>query len=244
MRRSLRAEAIRNAQSGQALARPITRRYIRAAGAGEGGPLPIQRKNLCIAVILSKRPRPHVRPTNNSLDDHPSHRESGSGRAARDCCTDRGALLIRRHALYGADRINIAGGRHRDEDAMQSELSGARRCNAAGIGRANMRRPSCRRASAPKPSRRSRRSGWPRPRKMRSRRSTASSRPGARHRTVRSKGCLSNKTALAMIFKLAEAAETSWRRLDGYNQLPKDILGIKFVDGIEVLRSQTQAAAA
>jgi transposase-like protein len=28
-----------------------------------------------------------------------------------------------------------------------------------------------------------------------------------RHRTVRSKGCLSNKTALAMIFKLAEAAE-------------------------------------
>lgn len=32
-----------------------------------------------------------------------------------------------------------------------------------------------------------------------------------RHRTVRSKGCLSNKTALAMIFKLAEAAEKSWR---------------------------------
>jgi Transposase, Mutator family len=28
-----------------------------------------------------------------------------------------------------------------------------------------------------------------------------------RHRTVRSKGCLSNKTALAMIFKLAETAE-------------------------------------
>jgi Transposase, Mutator family/Glycosyl transferases group 1 len=39
-----------------------------------------------------------------------------------------------------------------------------------------------------------------------------------RHRTVRSKGCLSNKTALAMIFKLAEAAEKSWRRLDGPNQ--------------------------
>jgi hypothetical protein len=28
----------------------------------------------------------------------------------------------------------------------------------------------------------------------------------------------SNKTALAMIFKLAEAAEKSWRRLDGHNQ--------------------------
>ena len=38
-----------------------------------------------------------------------------------------------------------------------------------------------------------------------------------RHRTARSKGCLSNKTALAMIFKLAEAAEKSWRRLNGHN---------------------------
>jgi putative transposase len=65
-----------------------------------------------------------------------------------------------------------------------------------------------------------------------------------RHRTVRSKGCLSNKTALAMIFKLAEAAEKSWRRLDGHNQLPKLILGVKFTNGIEVVRSHAQAAAA
>jgi putative transposase len=65
-----------------------------------------------------------------------------------------------------------------------------------------------------------------------------------RHRTVRSKGCLSNKTALAMIFKLAEAAEKSWRRLNGHNQLPKIILGIKFTDRIEVVRSQAQTAAA
>jgi transposase-like protein len=65
-----------------------------------------------------------------------------------------------------------------------------------------------------------------------------------RHRTVRSKGCLSNRTALAMIFKLAEAAQNSWRRLNGRNQLPKLILGVKFADGIEVVRSQAQAAAA
>jgi putative transposase len=65
-----------------------------------------------------------------------------------------------------------------------------------------------------------------------------------RHRTMRSKGCLSNKTALAMIFKLAEAAERNWRRLNGHNQLPKIILGIKFSDGIEVVRSQAQTAAA
>jgi transposase-like protein len=65
-----------------------------------------------------------------------------------------------------------------------------------------------------------------------------------RHRTVRSKGCLSNRTALAMIFKLAEAVEKSWRRLDGHNQLPKVILGVRFADGMEVVRSQHQAAAA
>ena len=65
-----------------------------------------------------------------------------------------------------------------------------------------------------------------------------------RHRTVRSRNCLSNKTALAMIFKLAQAAEKSWHRLRGHDQLPKVILGVKFNDGIEVVRSQAQPAAA
>jgi putative transposase len=47
-----------------------------------------------------------------------------------------------------------------------------------------------------------------------------------------------------MIFKLAAAAQKSWRRLGGHNQLPKVILGIKFADDVEVDRSQAQAAAA
>jgi putative transposase len=69
-----------------------------------------------------------------------------------------------------------------------------------------------------------------------------------RHRTVRSKGCLSNRTALAMVFKLVEAAQKSWRRLDGHNRLPKLILGVKFADGLEVAvkpdrRRPTTAAA-
>ena len=54
----------------------------------------------------------------------------------------------------------------------------------------------------------------------------------------------SNKTALAMIFKLAEAPHKSWRRLDGHNQLPKIILGVRFTDGIEVVNPKAQAAAA
>ena len=69
-----------------------------------------------------------------------------------------------------------------------------------------------------------------------------------RHRTIRSKGCLSNKTALAMVFKLVDAAQKSWRRLDGHNQLPKLIQGVRFTDGIEVAAnptsSQSQTAAA
>jgi transposase-like protein len=68
-----------------------------------------------------------------------------------------------------------------------------------------------------------------------------------RHRTIRSKGCLSNKTALAMVFKLVEAAQKSWRRLEGHNQLPKLIQGVRFTDGIKVAAnpasSQPQTAA-
>jgi putative transposase len=60
-----------------------------------------------------------------------------------------------------------------------------------------------------------------------------------RHRAIRSKGCLSNKTALAMVFKLVEAAQRAWRRLDGGNQLPKVILGVKFADGLEVPNKPT-----
>src|SRR4051812_30900464 len=65
-----------------------------------------------------------------------------------------------------------------------------------------------------------------------------------RHRTVRSKGCLSNKTALALIFKLAQAAEKSWRRLDGHHHLPKVIRGVTFTDGIEDVSRDAQPAAA
>jgi hypothetical protein len=42
-----------------------------------------------------------------------------------------------------------------------------------------------------------------------------------------------------MVFKLVEAAQKSWRRLDGHNQLPKLILGVKFTDGLEVVAKPT-----
>jgi hypothetical protein len=47
-----------------------------------------------------------------------------------------------------------------------------------------------------------------------------------------------------MVFKLVEGAQKSWRRLDGHNQLPKLIQGVKFTDGIEAVRQDAQTAAA
>ena len=46
-----------------------------------------------------------------------------------------------------------------------------------------------------------------------------------RHRTVRTKGALSAKTAKLMVFKLVDAAAKTWRRFKGENQLPKVIAG-------------------
>jgi len=55
-----------------------------------------------------------------------------------------------------------------------------------------------------------------------------------RHRTVRTKGALSQKTAKLMVFTLIQAATKKWLRLKGRNQLPKVIEGTKFNDGVEV----------
>ena len=57
-----------------------------------------------------------------------------------------------------------------------------------------------------------------------------------RHRTFRTKGALSPNTARLMAFKLIMAAAKTWRKLKGENQLPKVITGVKFVDGIELIR--------
>jgi len=62
-----------------------------------------------------------------------------------------------------------------------------------------------------------------------------------RHRTVRSKGCLSHATARIMVFKLIQSAQASWRKLDGQNQLPKVIEGVTFTDGIETVRDHAAA---
>ena len=63
-----------------------------------------------------------------------------------------------------------------------------------------------------------------------------------RHLTKRSKGCLSRETTLITAYKLIKTAEKTWRRLDGKNQLPKVITGVKFYDGYEVIVDDAIAA--
>jgi len=64
-----------------------------------------------------------------------------------------------------------------------------------------------------------------------------------RHRTVRSKGALSQKTAKLMVFTLVKAASKKWRQLNGANQLPRVIEGVKFTDGVEQSDANQSRAA-
>ena len=57
------------------------------------------------------------------------------------------------------------------------------------------------------------------------------------------KGALSAKTAKLMVFKLVNAAAKTWRRLKGENQLPKVVQGVKFQNGIEVIKMPAHHAA-
>jgi putative transposase len=63
-----------------------------------------------------------------------------------------------------------------------------------------------------------------------------------RHRTKRSKGCLSRDGMLHMMFKLGQCAEQNWRKLRGFDYLAKVITGVTFEDGIETIQPRQIAA--
>ena len=58
-----------------------------------------------------------------------------------------------------------------------------------------------------------------------------------RNRTRKTKGCLSRKTALSMVFKLMMSAKKKWRKLSGTNRLPEVIQGVEFKDGIKQVQN-------
>ncbi|MGH8195728.1 MAG: IS256 family transposase [Woeseiaceae bacterium] len=55
-----------------------------------------------------------------------------------------------------------------------------------------------------------------------------------RHRTTRTRGCVTRDSLLHMMFKLGECAERNWRKLRGFKYLAKVVEGVKFVDGEEI----------
>lgn len=63
-----------------------------------------------------------------------------------------------------------------------------------------------------------------------------------RHRTKRSKGCLSRNSMLHMMFKLGQCAQKRWHRIRGFDHLANVIKGVKFKDGIEVKTADQVAA--
>jgi putative transposase len=67
-----------------------------------------------------------------------------------------------------------------------------------------------------------------------------------RHRTKRGKGAFSRTSLLSMLFKLATCAESSFRRIKGFDWLAQVISGVQFVDGIKQDNNnqQQQKAAA
>ena len=56
-----------------------------------------------------------------------------------------------------------------------------------------------------------------------------------RHRTTRTKNCVSRNTLLGLVFQLTLTAEKSWRKLRGFKLLPDVVKGVRFQDGIAVV---------
>jgi transposase-like protein len=60
-----------------------------------------------------------------------------------------------------------------------------------------------------------------------------------RHRTDRTKGCVSRSTLLGLVYRLSLSAQTRWRQLRGFARLGELIAGVKFVDGVRA-KARTQ----
>jgi putative transposase len=64
-----------------------------------------------------------------------------------------------------------------------------------------------------------------------------------RLRTGKTRGCLSRKTGLTMVFKLMLSAQKRWTRLRGNNRVAEVIRGVNFKDGIAQLSEGIRSAA-
>lgn len=60
-----------------------------------------------------------------------------------------------------------------------------------------------------------------------------------RHRTTRTKNCVSRNTLLGLVFQMALTAENDWNRIRGFDRLTDVINGVKFQDGISIIQEET-----
>jgi transposase-like protein len=59
-----------------------------------------------------------------------------------------------------------------------------------------------------------------------------------RLRTAKTRGCVSRKTVLAMVFKLGQSAQKRWHKIRGFKLLGEVIQGVRFVDGKQADKPQ------
>ena len=55
-----------------------------------------------------------------------------------------------------------------------------------------------------------------------------------RLRTAKTRGCVSRKTILSMVYKLGMSAEKRWHKLHGFRHLAEVIRGVQFTNGVKV----------
>lgn len=61
-----------------------------------------------------------------------------------------------------------------------------------------------------------------------------------RHRTTRTKNCVSRSTFLGLAFKLVQEAEKSWRRIRGVERISELLGGMVFRDGVPATEDETK----
>jgi hypothetical protein len=59
-----------------------------------------------------------------------------------------------------------------------------------------------------------------------------------RLRTDKTRGCVSRRTILALVYRLGMSAQKRWQKLRGFKRLGEVIRGVKFVDGIRADAAQ------
>ncbi len=64
-----------------------------------------------------------------------------------------------------------------------------------------------------------------------------------RLRSKRSRNCGSRATTLAMVFKLLQSAQKSWKRIKGFNKLELVVNNVRFQDGEQIIDQTSRGAA-